>query len=473
MWLKFSFTSEKKEPVIVEILDKNKEHRLIVFIHGTFGSSLSLLDAPSVMRDNIKGSVYAKTARSMRKDTFFYSAQPLMERGLKSFEPTFNSKETEKLFAVYPISKSFDLFAQQVGGADEQRHYYVFGWSGLLSQHKRRQEAIRFLNALSEQIARFKENGINPKITILAHSHGGNLVLNAAAFVSIVRNEDIFNGARTQELLVKKKLGEILCGLVPKNAVIGKKGQKYLDYELVNPDWNIDELIMLGSPIQPETDFAVQSSFLKSVLHCYSIADKVQSSDWVSTSRYYSDQRFNCLQKELQNAGLNLPASLKQVRIMFDREVSAEGSFELKTDLNKDKTWWSLLVGDFHKNIERIDPTHKELWFLVSRKDEEKSILKPLPISVCAPVISALLNSTSLNDIDLNIAHRSDDLTFDFSEHASGVVVGSKKIEWNFFDVMRAQATAWEADAEFLSREESLIFSHLRAVQQPYDVFLS
>ncbi len=461
-WLKFFQEVPEPEKVVVEIVDEQKEHRLVIFIHGTFGSTLSLLDAPSVVRDNIKGSMYAKTARSMRKDHFFFSTQPLMGRGLVPFIPSFDSKESHGFFAMYPIGKSYELFAKQLGEASELRHYYVFGWSGLLSQHKRRQEAVRFLNALADEVARFKAKGITPKITVVAHSHGGNLVLNAAALVALLRNEAIFDGLAAQALGVKKKLAEILFSLPTKAVAMEKKGQKKGDYELVCPAWNINQFVMLGSPVQPETDFAVQSTFLESVIHCYSVADKVQSSDWVSTSRYYSDQRFDCLQKELHVAGLELPKKLKQVRVMFNREISPSGTFEVKSDAKKEKSWWSLLVGDFAEHVERIDPTHKEFWFLVSRKDEEKTFLKPLPISVCMPLVTQLCESTELCDLDLNIARRADELCFEFSEHNRGTVVGERKISWELFDSMRVHATAWEADAEFLSREESLIFSHLR-----------
>lgn len=172
------------KPAELQLDRVEKTHRIVLFVHGTFGSTLGLLDIPSVMKDNLKGSLYTKTARSMRKDRFFFCTQPLLDRGLRSFVPTSNRTSDDGGFAVYPIGSCFEKMAQHAWGDGEVRHYYVFGWSGLLSQSKRRQEALRLLNELNEEVKKFKKRNITPKITIVSHSHGGNVVLNMGLLVA-------------------------------------------------------------------------------------------------------------------------------------------------------------------------------------------------------------------------------------------------------------------------------------------------
>jgi len=458
----------QKQPVPpvyeVKIDVEKKVHRLIVFVHGTFGSSLSLLDAPSVIRDDLKGSVYAKTARSMRKDQFFFSTQPLMGRGLLAFQPSFERKKSGEFFAAYPIAKSFDLMCDPTIKKNESKHYYAFGWSGLLSQEKRRREAVRFLNELSEEVARFKAKGIDPKITLLCHSHGGNVALNMGLIVAFLREENLFEFSFLEQLKIKEKIIKMFESLPEKKDRAVSHGQKKWDYKPSNPSWNIDELVMLGSPVQPETDFGILSSFFESIFHCYSLADKVQATDWVSTSRYYSEQRFDHLEKALAEYSRTLPSSFKQLRIMIDREISDEGKFIFKVDKNKKRTLTSLLIGSIYEEIDDVDPTHKELWFLVSPKKGDKSLLKPLPVVVCIPLFKDLFDVGVVGfDFDLNISHKAESFCLDFSEHNQGTVIGRKNISWNLFENIKKQASSWETDAEFLSREESLIYSHLRA----------
>ena len=448
----------------VKIDVEKKVHRLIIFVHGTFGSSLSLLDAPSVIRDDLKGSVYAKTARSMRKDQFFFSTQPLMGKGLVGFRPSFERKKTGGFFAAYPIAKSFDLMCDSTIKKPESKHYYAFGWSGLLSQEKRRREAVRFLNELSEEVDRFKAKGIDPKITLLCHSHGGNLALNMGLIVAFLREEKVFEFEFLEQLKIKEKIIKMFESLPEKKDRALSRGQKKWDYKPSNPLWNIDEFVMLGSPVQPETEFGILASFFESIFHCYSLADKVQSTDWVSTSRYYSEQRFDDLEKSLALHSKNLPPSFKQLRIMIDREISDEGKFIFKVDKNKKRTLASFLIGSIYEEVDDVDPTHKELWFLVSPKNGDKSLLKPIPVVVCVPLIKDLFDVTVAGfDFDLNISRKGELFSLDFSEHNQGTVIGSKSISWDLFESIKKQASSWETDAEFLSREESLIYSHLRA----------
>ena len=50
-----------------------------------------------------------------------------------------------------------------------------------MSKTYRLKEALRFYNALQEELIKLQHQGIYPKIRIITHSHGGNLSLNLAA----------------------------------------------------------------------------------------------------------------------------------------------------------------------------------------------------------------------------------------------------------------------------------------------------
>jgi hypothetical protein len=56
--------------------------------------------------------------------------------------------------------------------------FYLFGWSGALDPQERRQAGIALYQELKRLIAYNKQQGINSPITLITHSHGGNVVLN-------------------------------------------------------------------------------------------------------------------------------------------------------------------------------------------------------------------------------------------------------------------------------------------------------
>ena len=444
-----------------------KKHRIIIFVHGTFGSILGLLDIPSVMRDNLKGSLYTKTARSMRKDHFFFSTQPLLHRGLVAFEPSFDRREDQGFFAAYPIGKSFDVFSQKMAQADEVRHYYVFGWSGLLSQNKRRLEGLRLLNELNEEIKKFKDRGIDPKITIVCHSHGGNVLLNMGALVSQLRGEKLSQipGVEDADSLQKQRI--FLAALPDRQATTGFLKQKKWDYAPECPSWNIEHLALFGVPLQPETDFACKSSLFESVYNFYSYADRVQPSDWVSTSRYYSEQRFDRVEALYKKHQQKLPEKIVQARIMFGRKVSEDGDFVVAVDgvgSKKQRTAWNMLVGDLSAQQVHADPTHKEFWFLVFPKMGEECALKPIPVAACFPLLLNLLKKVPERvDCDVNMTLRENEFCLEVAEHNHGKVLAEERLPGSFIKEIQAAIKNWEVDSEFLAKEESLISSHLRA----------
>ena len=434
--LGFRYWSKPKAALFAQkdessLKDAQKTYRMIIFVHGTFGAVTGLLSLPSIVRDKLTGSLYKKMVRRLRKEHFFYSSQPLLTRGLVKFDPSFENNDEQKFYAVHPVSKSFDLMSTQTKNAHEARHYYAFGWSGLLSQSRRRKESVRFLN---EEVEKLRKNGITPKITILCHSHGGNVALNMGILANILRGEKNIELHGIEHEVALKENYELLQSLPARESALTAQKQKRWDYKPSVPDWCVDQLVLLASPLQPETDFGALSPFFSSVYNCYSNDDHIQTKDWLSTSRYFSERRFDRIEKILRLNGQILPSKLTQVRIMLNREILSEE--------NKIVSGMSFFV----------DPGHKEFWFLVFPRNVARHVVKPLPIVCFFPVIHDLLTLVVGNlDVDVNIASRYGQLWLSAHVHGQTKILETKQIAKEFFAAMRDSIYGWKQRKSFFA----------------------
>jgi hypothetical protein len=451
----------------VALEDKKAEHRIVVFIHGTVGSTFGLLDLPSVMRDRLKGSIYTKTARSVRKDSFFFTGQPILERGFIKLDPSFNARDSLGFYAAYPITKAYDTLAGHLSDTPEERHYYLFGWSGLLSQTKRRLEAVRLYNALNEEVKKFKEQGVSPKVTIVSHSHGGNVTLNLGVIQMMLEQEVL--DERVRNVIpgeVFASWEEYLRELPSKEDCAHVRGQKIRDYRPEHREFMIDRAILLGVPIQIETDFGVFSPIFDRVYNFYSLSDRVQTSDWVTTSQYGSAQRFDRLAQELDKDGIGLPERLVQTSIMLNQELDGECRLKkLNADQGKEKTslWWRLLVGDYSPSEgPSSGPTHKELWFLMFNNNKESYVLKPLPVVSFLPVLVKLLErNPSLSDVDINISVR-DRLCMELLGHDDQEIIDKECLGTAVLHSLREAALQWQVGKTLQSQELEKVSRHMR-----------
>src|SRR5579863_116645 len=81
-----------------------------------------------------------------------------------------------------------DTIAERDPGHFPSEEFYVFGWSGKL-QNQERENAAEKLHQemITLQEKYIKKYGIAPTIRLIAHSHGGNVVLNMAKIKSNLR----------------------------------------------------------------------------------------------------------------------------------------------------------------------------------------------------------------------------------------------------------------------------------------------
>ena len=92
---------------------------------------------------------------------------------------------------------------------------------------------------------------------------------------------------------------------------------------------------MYGAPIQPETQHFFLSPCFKKIYNFYSDEDIVQGGDWVSTRRYFSDQRISPEILDKQKTKKEIPR-LVQARIMIGRQWSKEEKMQKKSTPSSD-----------------------------------------------------------------------------------------------------------------------------------------
>jgi hypothetical protein len=425
---------EKPVEKKVESIEKGREPWITVFVHGSFGSLLSLLSAYEVLSDKVNGSAYKKVAGRMRKDPFFYREQPLLEKGLKRIVPTYDLSVTgNKLFAAYPLIKAYEDVNERAKPEAEKNYFYTFGWSGLLSQQRRSLEAIRFYNALSVEIEKYNSQGIYPRVRILTHSHGGNLV----AYIADIDRE-LSMGRTDVDGAVARWFKTL-----PKKAEAKKlKGQKKWGYRPTKKGFDIDELISWGMPVQPETDRLFASKVFKNVFHFYSEEDLVQRIDWVSTKQRYSDRRFNFCR--IYDDPKRRSNRLVQSRVMVCQEIKKRKKKMVK---KKPDSFWSILFsGGAIVTPTNQDPTHKELWFFSwpNKKDIREFVLSPFPVAVFSPMLVELIKKhPGLDDVDINIRKKEKEINFDLIKHDEPSIQDICSLGENFFSYLKKKVEVW------------------------------
>lgn len=89
---------------------------------------------------------------------------------------------------VNELSRLYRLknFTKALATADPDNfpleHFYAFGWSGALNFEKRKDAARNLYQAIKKLMSEYEvQYGCKPDITLITHSHGGNVALNLAA----------------------------------------------------------------------------------------------------------------------------------------------------------------------------------------------------------------------------------------------------------------------------------------------------
>ena len=443
--------------------DTPTTEQITVFTHGSFGSIIGLINFFQVIKDDLSGTTYKKTVSKMRNNPEFYSSQPILQKGLIALNPSYDLDAITKAhYAAFPLLKAYDDVDQSINQNKIKNHFYTFGWSGLLSQSRRRIEAIRFYNALSQEVEKYKSIGIKPQIRILSHSHGGNLVLNLAAVHAVINNfeniDTLIDGAINQDQKEAYRLMyEQIKTLPKKSSILTPKGQKYLDYFPENKDLQVNEFLMFGCPIQPETETFVLSNYFKNIYNFYSQEDIVQDMDVFSTKKE-SKKRLKIL-KSVDLSKISNKPKIRQVKIMIDRNIQktrleSKKIFSLaqtETTTNTKNHNDSFLTKLFSPKVlfskKTMDPTHKEMWFVSWEKLKDKDInaLGFIPCVTFTPLILNALNNSLENDIDINLRLTERNLKIYVFKHKEKMKVTTNKISLprNLVESIKTKLLDW------------------------------
>ncbi len=329
-----------------------KEVWLTIFVHGIM-SIKHHLSVENIMRficDDVRNCLYEKTVAIMRSDPFFFRNQAMQEIGLRRIPDV----------GVTGISNSAGLMAELFDclygnngcSSKTETYYYTFGWSGLLSANARYEDAVVFFNAISNEVSRFKDKKIIPKIRIIAYSHGGNVSLNLAAVRSAHHNI---------------------------------------------PDFKIDELFLVGIPVQQETDYLINDPIFKAIYNLYSKSDRIQRLDPFSSKSFLSKRIFT------QRPDLSLPSKLKQIEIQATR-----CSMRLKRkECNKKAVHimdrYGIASGK-SRLLRTVSPGHAELWFFgwTPFNYRKNFPLYPFPSIAIIPYITRYFTSKDSLDCSIN-----------------------------------------------------------------------
>lgn len=294
--------------------------KLVIFIHGTLGLKhhLSVNTFLKLLHDSIENSFYKKSVTVVRNDPFFYQNQTMQQMGFHPIEQTPQKHQ--------PIASLFAHIYEQFEAHPAQKTiYYTFGWSGLAS-HKERLKAARHfyagLTPLIEQLE--KEHGVTPAVEVVGYSHG--------ATIALLSEE------------VRQELAE-------------------------DPPFFIDTLMLLGTPVQKETERYICSPLFKKIFHFYSRADNIQCLDCFSTKRFFSRRRFG------HHSYCTLPESLHQIEIKITQMCNKP----------------------MHQRRVNLSPGHMELWFFgwPTTMYRKHFPLYPIPTAALLPYIARVAEQYS------------------------------------------------------------------------------
>ena len=300
----------------------HQEVWLTVFIHGTIIITPSLVaeNMAPIMTDKAHKTRYGKTVIYARKNPVLYQNQAMQEEGLKKIDCTC----VQPGYAAGALAQVFETVSKEIEKKPIHNHYYTFGWSGLISNTTRIEAANTLYYQLTQEIKHYTSKNITPKIRLIGYSHGGNVCLNLAQ-------------AAKQN----------------------------------NNSWHVDELLLVATPIQHETDYLIADPFFKRSYSFFSGSDRVQPIDFFSYKRFFSNRQF------VSRADFKVPKSLTQIRLKVRKHLTNSQAINIPIEHK---------VSKHHRSVS---PGHAEFWFFgwTPKNYRKKYPFYPLPTIALIPYI--------------------------------------------------------------------------------------
>jgi len=417
----------------ISCIEKSNSIWVNVFVHGTIAPPLAILSPFAVINDCVEGSLFEQACSFMRNSCLCYQDQLIFDLGMHKVEPNFLIDQDCDYFCAAPIIlEAFRLIDNACISTKSQDVFYLFGWNGLLSQKVRRNAAFDLYKELVVLFNFYKKQGITPKFRILAHSHGGNVALNLAGinyqFVASESEADRFYSNFEVAPYVKFNFAELN---IDEASLFGSNEKKSLF---------IDELVMLGTPFQEETALFASSPIFGRVYNLYSDSDLIQSMDSFSTRGRQSNQRIDFLPLNWRvgqfseskksffknfyqiKITVNLPENSKFKKIRRKRSINL---FKVLTGFRQD-----------------LDPTHKELWYLVANRLRDCDYIKPVPAVCFSSIITRLIESYNnyvdeSRDYIFEISKLEDKVVFQLKGTGDQVALPSIEVNYDLIEKVR------------------------------------
>lgn len=375
---------------------------ITIFVHGNFGAHWVAFDLDTIIKDDCKGSLYEKLQSRARLNaikqenlvnTRFYPAL-----GLRNI--TLDEKTTDA--TSFALAKTYHAISTMMNEQQASNtSYYSFGWNGQLSQKARRHAAISLYQALSQEVAAYNARGLSPRVRLICHSHGGNVALNLAGINAALSGEQFSDPETTANIEeIKQSLEKLELS------------------QNLPSQFYIDELVMLATPIQKETEGLAASRFFKQVFTGYSHNDKTQIIDVLSTggtgsTRTISKNKLGTNTREICYSVVDHTKQQKQKFINFIGNTlqqylpNAVKVFTKITHIHEKKNFdQHALEKAFkqtisNKQIHPDDPSHGDFFNCSCKKN--LSAAEKLPLLVWTPLINQCFNEHKNNDLHVTL----------------------------------------------------------------------
>lgn len=156
--------------------------KISVFIHGISHAHFTILSPFSVWFDNLKGSSWYERATLYARGTEAnYQHLCMLSQGLVDITDALTEQPTTLCRkAAYHIIKTTQEIERSLYKVDDEmptHRWYTFGWSGLFSARHRREAARNLYEALRTMQEELAQEGLTPRFTLYAYSHGGVIAL--------------------------------------------------------------------------------------------------------------------------------------------------------------------------------------------------------------------------------------------------------------------------------------------------------
>jgi len=168
------------------------------------------------------------------------------------------------------------------------RHFYAFGWNGILSHEKRSQAAKELHVSLLQLVNTYKDkHGVTPQIRFITHSHGGNVAL---CFAKINDN--------SQEQI------------------------------------KISELILLACPVQVKTAHLIKSKTFEKIFSISSALDIIQVLDPQGLHDFRKTIRNRTKKPFFSKRVFPPQANLTQIKVKINRRAILHAEFITQKFIN-------------------------------------------------------------------------------------------------------------------------------------------